>query len=365
MLQLIQQILKAYPAVFPVTICLIFFIYSTLFGNWAQLIKSYQYTPRFVGKTWKWQGVILGRGSKSQPMTIGINAEGLYLQPSLSFIPLRNPILIPWTELEIEKDQRWIGTFYHFRSVAQSRIKITINDALFDKLAAAAGDNIPLRRSLRSPLEIETNHGEQSPPTLAKLTIQRKLVAKIFAVTFAIGLSIGLINHGIARYYVLVNPVQYQIYTPGQYQSLEYGNEWPGLDMEFFGLSQPIYVKVDKNQGEVVAETYYSVFGSTITANYSSRKWMRTGGTAFLSTPLYTVNCLAPLVLGWITIMVTLSSVGQRHITNQNSSFVKRLNQVTRFAIHSVIMGGMNFLGCYWAAWLISSSIRVALGGSL
>jgi hypothetical protein len=364
MSQVIQQFLRTYPAVFPLTAFLIFFIYSNLFGSWARLAKSYQYTSSFGGQAWKWQGVILGSSGKSQPMTIGINSVGLYLRPALSIMQWQKPILIPWAELEIEKDQRWIGTLYHFRSAAHPRIKITINDALFGKIAAAAGDNIPLRRSLQTSLDIETNHGEQSPPTLTKLSIQRKLIAKIFAFTFAIGLSLGLINHGIARYQVFVHPASYQIYNPGQYQSLEYGKEWPDSFMEFLGLSQSIYVKVEKNQGAVVSETYYSIFGSTITANYAGGKWQSTGGS-ILSAPLYMINCVIPLVLGWITIMLTLSTVVQRNIGSQTSPSVQRLNRISMFAIHAVIMGGMNFLGCYWIAALISMSIRVALGESI
>jgi hypothetical protein len=284
----------------------------------------------------------------------------LYLRPAFSFVYWQKPILIPWGELEIEKDQGWSGTLYHFRSAAHPRIRITINDALFGEMAVAAGGDIPW--FLRNSLDIKIDHGRQQLPARKNFTIQGKLIAKIFAVTFALGLSIGLMNHGIARYQVFVHPAIYQIYTPGQYKFLEDGKEAPDSFMEFLGLSQPIYVKVEKKQGAIVSATYYSIFGSTTTANYAGGKWQSTV-SSILSAPLYMINCVAPLVLGCFTFMITGSPVVQGNIGSQKSPSAHRLDRIPVLALNSAIMGLVNFFGCYYLPAFISM-VRLALSES-
>jgi hypothetical protein len=361
-MQSLQYFLHNYSFILPLTIFLIFYTYSILFGPWAQLTKHYKYLSKFIGQTWSGEIVRIG-GSKGQLMTIGINSVGLYFKPEIPLRCLQHSILIPWTQfLEIEKDERWIGTFFHLRSTLQPRVKITIKDALFYKMSAATGGHLPFNKSSKMRREIESRLDRQEKPLSksGKLNLQEKLIAKIFVITLLIGLSLGLINHGIARYQVFQKPYQYQIYTPGQYKSPEYGEIWPDAFMEFLGLSQPVYVKVEKNQGEVISETFYSIFGSMKVANYDKGKWQSTGGS-LLSSPLYMINCVFPLALGWLFIMI-LPIFGQIKLTSQNSLSMQRGYQLFTIALNSSFMGFVNYLSFYLTANGISVLIRLALG---
>jgi hypothetical protein len=361
-MQSLKQFLHSYPFILPLTIFLIFYTYSILFGPWSQLTKHYKYSSKFIGQTWSGETVRIG-SSKGQLMTIGINSMGLYLKPAIPLGWLQHSILIPWTQfLEIEKDERWVGTFFHLRSTLQPRIEIVIKDALFDKISAAAGGNLPFNKSSKMRREIESrlNRKENLVSKPGKLNLQKKLIAKIFIITLLIGLSLGLMNHGIARYQVFQKPYQYQIYIPGQYKSPEYGEIWPDAFMEFLGLSQPVYVKVEKNQGEVISETFYSIFGSMKVANYSRGEWIGSK-SSFLSSPLYLINCILPLVLGWIFIIISLS-FGQKKLTNPNSHFIRLGHKLFTIAVNSSFMGFVNYLSFYLTANGVSVLIRLALG---
>jgi hypothetical protein len=361
-MQSLQQFLHNYPFILPITIILIFSTYSIVFGPWAQLTKHYKYSSKFIGQMWPGEIVVIHR-NKGQSMTIGINSVGLYLQPGIPLRWLQSSILIPWTQfLEVEKDERWVGTFFHLRSTLQPRIKITIKDALFDKMSAAAGGHLPFKKSSKMRIEMESSLSgkEKSPSKSGKLTLQKKLIAKIFAITFLIGLILGLMNHGIARYQVFQNSYKYQIYMPGQYKSPEYGEVWPDAFMEFLGLSKPIYVKVEQNKGEVISETFYSIFGSMTVANYVKGKWEGAGGSV-LSSPLYMTNCVVPLALGWLCIII-LPIFGQKKLTNPNSYFIRLGYQLFTIAVNSSFMGFVNYLSFYLTANGISVLIRLALG---
>jgi hypothetical protein len=361
-MQSFQVFLKNYPIVFFLAILTASFIYSSLAGPWAKLARSYRYSLPFGGQTWKWRGVILGKNGRtnSQPMTIGASEVGLYLRPDLPFIQLPTPILIPWADLSVEKDQRWTETVYCIHSASHPQIKITISDISFSKIAAIAENKLSSIQTLGIPPRREPSTTSQIQPTL-----QKKLIAKIFAVTFAIGLSFGLINHGIARLQALLYPVQYQIYFPGQYQSLEYGEEWPEAFVEFLGLSESIYVKVERNKAEIVSETYYSVFGSMTTSRYVASKWTSTGSGGILASPIYMANCVIPLAGGWLTIMGVVATWRYKSITSQNSRSLQRVKRIFTLAIHSSAMGFVNFICCYWVASIIRLCIRVVSGGSL
>jgi hypothetical protein len=349
----LQQFLHTYPFILPLSIALGISAYSILFGPWAQLTKHYKYSSKFLGQTWGREVVEIGgrRTRKGYFMTVGINSVGLYLRQTFLFGLLRSPILVPWGEiLEVEKDERWIGTFYRFHNVLQPRVEITVKDVLFHKISMAVSDDLLIRKSCSVELPMEP-----SPSKRRKLLSPSggsdsfgKSITRIFLRTFFIGLCLGAMNHGIAGYQVFQNPDRYQIHAHGQYRSPEYGKIWPDAFMEFLGLSQPIYVKVEKQQDEVIAESFYSVFGSITVVNYDKGKFSNSISGVFFS-PLYTVNCFLPLILGCLSVMALAILRGDDL-------------RIFETAVHSSCMGIMNFLGFYLAPQMISVFIRLALG---
>jgi hypothetical protein len=273
-----------------------------------------------------------------------------FCQPS-DLNPYRSPILIPWGALlEVEKDERWIGTFYRFHNVLQPQVEITIKDILFYKISTATSGDPLIRKSCSIELVMEPSLSERrkSLSTSGGSAPFGKSIVRIFLRTFFLGLCLGAMNHGIAGYQVLQSPDRYQIHTHGQYQSPEYGRIWPDASMEFLGLSQPIYVKVEKKQDEVISESFYSIFGSVTVVNYDKGKFSNSISGVFLS-PLYTINCFLPLVLGCFSVMILAILRGDDL-------------RIFETAVHSSCMGIMNFFGFYLAPQVISVFIRLALG---
>jgi hypothetical protein len=353
LIQFLQQFLHTYPFILPITIALGISAHSILFGSWAQLTKHYKYSSRFLGQDWEREVVEIGgrRRRKGYFMTVGINSAGLYLRQTFLFGWLRSPILIPWRELlKVEKDERWTGTFYRFHNALQPQIEITVKDVLFYKISTAVSGDSLIRKSCSIELAMEPSFSRRRKPlsTSGDSDSFGKSIVRIFSRTFLIGLCLGAINHGIAGYQVLQNPDRYQIHTHGQYRSPEYGKIWPHAFMEFLGLSQPVYVKVEKQQDEVISENFYSIFGSITVVNYDEGRFSNAIAGVFLS-PLYTINCFLPLVLGCLSVMILAILRGDDL-------------RIFETAVHSSCMGIMNFFGFYLAPQVISVFIRLALG---
>jgi hypothetical protein len=75
------------------------------------------------------------------------------------------------------------------------------------------------------------------------------------------------------------------------------------------------------------------------------------------------INCVAPLVLGCFTFMITGSPVVQGNIGSQKSPSAHRLDRIPVLALNSAIMGLVNFFGCYYLPAFISM-VRLALSES-
>jgi hypothetical protein len=363
----INQFIQHHPYVLPICVVAANLIFFRFFGSWPKLVSSYGERSPFVGQKWHMQSITIDRARYNGIVTIGINSTGLYIAPFFLFRAGHPPILIPWSALELEEACLWAGTVYNLRTAARPQIQLQIMGDLLKRLEQAANGRLPLNYAaeMQHRQAVGTQGRLSAVPDVVdtppnELKIQGKLIAKIFAITFVMGLVFGGVNHGIAHYQAWQNPDRYHIYLPGQYSSPDPNNGWPDPGFEFLGLSKPTYVLTEGLPDGLFMEKYYSILGSFTEVRYRGRKWIGTGGgSLFLSSPIYSVNCLLPTVGGFVGMMAFLGVFGGRQMPDAHSKAAKRLKQVQIMLVHTFIAGLVG-LFVYALSWILSLGFQAA-----
>jgi hypothetical protein len=122
-----------------------FFIISLNFVLWRQvsgfpkLVAHYGQRSPFVGQKWHWQSMAIGMLSYRSCLTVGANATGIYIAPWWLFRSGYPPIVIPWSELQVDGPQWWwLMRMYVVRTNACPKVLIRIPRRLFQQVAIAS-----------------------------------------------------------------------------------------------------------------------------------------------------------------------------------------------------------------------------------
>ncbi len=108
-------------------------------SGFPQLIRHYGWRSSFVGSEWYWQSVAIGWLSYRSCVTVGLNTTGLYMAPWAIFRAGHPPLLIPWSELQVEGSQWWwLMRVYPLRTKACPNVVIRIPQQLFHQLVRAS-----------------------------------------------------------------------------------------------------------------------------------------------------------------------------------------------------------------------------------
>jgi hypothetical protein len=108
-------------------------------SGFPQLIRHYGWRSPFVGSEWYWQSMVIGGLSYRSCFTIGLNATGLYIALWPIFRGWHPPLLIPWSELQVDGPQWWwLMRVYPMRTKACPKVLIRIPRRLFLELAIAS-----------------------------------------------------------------------------------------------------------------------------------------------------------------------------------------------------------------------------------
>lgn len=343
-IQSLFDLLEAHPFVTIAIWLLIIFSFLNLFGSWSKLTKRYATKYHFKGKTWKFQSASVGNTAYSNCVTVGSDHQGLYLSPFVIFRFGHPAILIPWEQLTLITEERFFNQLYYLEVADCSKIRIFVSDRLLHRISQSSQGHFTIRAQ-----ESQANQGNFSPPAQeisellaspepVNIQFRTKLFLKVFALTFALGLALGLGNHGLAQYQAWQYPERYSLYSLEEYTSPRYGNDGPDMLFECLGLGRPIRVKVEQQNGTLVSEYYYSIFGSVHQAKYRYGTWYMSGGGLF-STPLYTVNCLLPLVVGWIGTIGWGKKLERRARSSTNIQTVARFRTALVVLFHLGLVG--------------------------
>lgn len=111
-------------------------------GGWIALAARYRATDRCEGRRWHFQDAGFRCWvNYGKVLTVGANAEGLYLAITIPIFPAHPPLFIPWSETKMEmKHSFWQGGDYleiRFPEVPTTVVKL--RKKLAAKIAAAVG----------------------------------------------------------------------------------------------------------------------------------------------------------------------------------------------------------------------------------
>jgi hypothetical protein len=108
-------------------------------GGLPQLVKHYAQRSPFVGQKWHWQSMAIDLLSYRSCVTVGANAMGLYIAPWWIFRAGCPPIVIPWSELQVDGPQWWwLMRMYVVRTQACPKVVIRLPRRLFQQVAIAS-----------------------------------------------------------------------------------------------------------------------------------------------------------------------------------------------------------------------------------
>lgn len=112
-------------------------------GGWAALAKRYRLRRPFVGTTFEFEsGQMYGLASYRRCLTMGCNAEGLYLRLLFPFSIAQPPLLVPWSEVSVRSERMFLFTTC-LRLDQNLAIPLWIRESLASKLKLAAGNSWP------------------------------------------------------------------------------------------------------------------------------------------------------------------------------------------------------------------------------
>jgi hypothetical protein len=117
--------------------------FFTARGNWAALAGAYRYRGTFPSSRWHRQDGNVGSEGFENGLTVGADSEGLYLAIVFLFRAGHPPLFIPWTDVSVRTEERFLATFmvFHFRSVPS--VPLRVGESLGQRLAVAAGRSWP------------------------------------------------------------------------------------------------------------------------------------------------------------------------------------------------------------------------------
>ena len=148
-----------FPLLLPVVfIVLIAFVLNHLSG-WARLARRFRSYEPFYGETWSFQSArFRGWCSYNNCLTVGAGPESLYLSVTplfRIFSPFTPPLLIPWSEIEVQTGKAFFGWYdtAQFRIGSEERVSVRIFGKLVDRIRQAAGPSWPLypQEQMNSP----------------------------------------------------------------------------------------------------------------------------------------------------------------------------------------------------------------------
>jgi hypothetical protein len=77
-------------------------------------------------------------------LTLGASIEGLYMSVMFPFRIAHPPLLIPWTEIHVERQKLLFFPGVQFTLGRESSIPLWVTASIADKLKGAAGDAWPM-----------------------------------------------------------------------------------------------------------------------------------------------------------------------------------------------------------------------------
>lgn len=130
--------------------CLVCYSLSWI-GGWHALTQRYRFKQDFVGEQWRFRsGKMRWNASFGNCLTLGANRNGLYLAVLFLFRPGQPPLFIPWSEITVQRERRWLLWRIRFTLGKDTQIPLWISQRLGDQILEYHPEGITAARDVYS-----------------------------------------------------------------------------------------------------------------------------------------------------------------------------------------------------------------------
>jgi hypothetical protein len=107
--------------------------------GWSELAARYRTDAPFQGERWNFQSAQTRYMSHYNGcLTFGANPQGMYVAPLIFFRIGHPALLVPWQELRIEPQRKWLVAGYELRFAQVPGVFLWIRKSLGDRILATS-----------------------------------------------------------------------------------------------------------------------------------------------------------------------------------------------------------------------------------
>ncbi|MFZ0308816.1 MAG: hypothetical protein WCC89_20005 [Candidatus Sulfotelmatobacter sp.] len=147
----LQRFIDQHPSVFAVIFPIYFLslwllVGATIsfIGGWFSLAKVYRSQAAFTGAKWRMQSAQMRwLAGYNHVLTIGASPQGLYLASMFLFRFMHPPLLVPWSEIKVQRRKGWVFECVIVTMGHELAIPLRIRETLAAKLREASGSCWP------------------------------------------------------------------------------------------------------------------------------------------------------------------------------------------------------------------------------
>lgn len=111
-------------------------------GGWRELAQHYR-AAEFSGECWHFQSAAMRWSTRyGNVLTVGANAQGLYLAVLFLFRAGHPPLFVPWADIELRLIRGTIFRYVTIELLQHRGIFITVSKRLGYRIARASGQRI-------------------------------------------------------------------------------------------------------------------------------------------------------------------------------------------------------------------------------
>lgn len=111
---------------------------SALRNGWNELAARYGREGSFDGVRFGAQSAVLNGFAFTGTLILGVGPSGFYLRGGLLLHLFHPPILVPWSDITVERLERTYSSGYALRFAAFPDMSCELSDATLERLAGAA-----------------------------------------------------------------------------------------------------------------------------------------------------------------------------------------------------------------------------------
>ncbi len=113
--------------------------FAAWLSGWSDLAARYRTDVPFEGEKWRFQSAQTRYMSRYNGcLTFGANLQGVYVAPLLFFRVAHPALLIPWHELQMSPQRRWLVMGYEMRFAQVPGVFLWVCKSLGDRIQAAS-----------------------------------------------------------------------------------------------------------------------------------------------------------------------------------------------------------------------------------